>query len=321
MVGKIDVHTHALPDFFRKPLLEVGREGSGVPMIKWSLDDTKQMNAKLYISTSLLSISAPGPDILPDRQGARSLARQYNEWAADLTKSDPSHFGFFAAVPSLHDTEACLAEIRYALDDLKADGICLFTTYDGKYLGEPAFEPIWQELNNHHAVVFIHPTMAKGTRPLSIMLQPPSFDFAHETARTAAHMIVTGMKRKYPNSKIILSHGGGTLPILSERLAMTEANLFSNTLGPESPKTADEIMRDAKSFYFDLALAGTGNVLDMLLKWAPKERLLFGSDYPYATVEAEICTQKLGEYPIDEEDRERYYVGNARRLFPRLQGL
>lgn len=320
MVGKIDVHTHALPDFFHKSLLEVGREASGVPIIEWSLDATKRMNTKLGITTSILSLSAPGPDILPDKHAARSLARQYNEWAADLTKSDPSHFGFFAAVPSLHDTHGCITEIRHALDDLKADGICLFTTYDGKYLGEPAFEPIWQELDAHHAVVFIHPTIAKGTRPVSIMLQPPAFDFAHETGRTAAHLIITGMKRKYPDTSIILSHGGGTLPILSERLAMTEANLFSNTLGPGSPTTAAEILQDAKSFYFDLALAGTGNVLDMLLKWAPRERLLFGSDFPYATVEAEYCTRSLEEYEIEAGDREMYYVGNARRLFPRLGG-
>ena len=101
---------------------------------------------------------------------------------------------------------------------------------------------------------------------------------------------------------------------------MTEANLFSNTLGPGSPTTAAEILQDAKSFYFDLALAGTGNVLDMLLKWAPRERLLFGSDFPYATVEAEYCTRSLEEYEIEAGDREMYYVGNARRLFPRLGG-
>ena len=102
---------------------------------------------------------------------------------------------------------------------------------------------------------------------------------------------------------------------------MTEANLFANTLSAESPTTAAEIVQDAKSFYFDLALAGTSNVLDMLLKWAPRERLLFGSDAPYATAEAEYCTRSLEEYGMPDEDREAFYVGNARRLFPRLGGV
>ena len=82
------------------------------------------------------------------------------------------------------------------MTNLHADGVCLFTTYGGKYLGDPAFEPIWKELNDHNAVVFIHPTMAEGSKLASIMMQPPAFDFAHETGRTAAHMIVTGIKRR-----------------------------------------------------------------------------------------------------------------------------
>ena len=320
MVGKIDVHTHALPDFFHRTLLSLGREASGVPMVEWSMDGTNQMMKKLDISTSILSLSAPGPEILPNTEGARSLARQYNEWASKVSQDDPSRFGFFAAVPGLNDTDGCIAEIRYALTNLHADGVCLFTTYDGKYLGDPAFEPVWKELNDHDAVVFIHPTMAKGSKLASVMMQPPSFDFAHETGRTAAHMIVTGMKGRYPNCKVILSHAGGTLPVLSERLAQLESNLFVDTLEAGSPKTADEILADAKSFYFDLALGGTSNVLDLLLRWAPHEHILYGSDYPYAIAEAEYNTRKMEEYEMPAEDRKQYYAGNGLTLFPRLRG-
>lgn len=319
MVGKIDVHTHVIPDFFQKILQSLGREATGVPMLPpWTMEGTARTNAKLSITTSILSLSAPGPEILPSIEGARSLARQYNDWGFELRKTDPSRLGFFAAVPGLQDTEGCLAEIRYSLNELKLDGVCLFTSYGGKYLGDPSFEPIWKELNDHNAVVFIHPTIAKGYHPPDMMLQPPSFDFAHETGRTAAHLIVTGTKRRYRDVKIILSHGGGTLPILSERLAQLESGLFLSTLGEHSPKTAEEILADAKSFYFDLALAGTSNVLDTLLKWAPREHVLYGSDYPYATREAEYNTRKLDEYDIEEEVREEYYAGNGRRLFPRL---
>lgn len=288
-------------------------------MIEWSIDGTNQMTKKLDISTSILSLSAPGPEVLSDTEGARSLARQYNEWASKTRQADPSRFGYFAAVPGLNDTDGCIAEIRYALSNLHADGVCLFTTYSGRYLGDAAFEPIWKELNDHSAVVFIHPTMAKGSKLASGMMQPAAFDFAHETGRTAAHMIVTGMKRRYPRCRVILSHAGGTLPILSERLAQLESHLFMDTLGADSPKTADEILADAKSFYFDLALAGTSNVLDMLLRWAPHERILYGSDYPYAIAEAEYNTRKMEEYDMPATDRKDYYVGNGLNLFPRLR--
>ncbi|KAK0892784.1 hypothetical protein LTR91_023983 [Friedmanniomyces endolithicus] len=319
MVGKIDVHTHALPDFFHDILLSLGREAAGVPMIQWSMEGTKDMMSKLDISTSILSLSAPGPEVIPETEGARALARRYNEWACETSNADPSRFGFFAALPGLHDIEGCIAEIRYAFDSLHADGVCLFTSYGGKYLGDPTFVPIWEELNGRSAVVFIHPTIAQGSTLASPMLQPPAFDFAHETGRTAAHLIVTGMKRRFPKAKIILSHAGGTLPLLSERLAQLEVNLFLDTLDSQSPKSSAEILADAKSFYFDLALAGTTNVLDLLLNWAPRTHILYGSDYPYATVEAEYNTGKLEEYPIPAKQRENYYAENGLDLFPRLR--
>lgn len=132
-------------------------------------------------------------------------------------------------------------------------------------------------------------------------------------------MIFTGVKRRYADCRIILSHASGTSPILSERLAQLESQLFVATLDVDSPKTADEILADAKSFYFDLALAGTENVLDRLLKWASRERVLYCSDYPYAVTEAEYNTGKMEGYDMPVEDREAYHVGNALNLFPRLR--
>jgi 6-methylsalicylate decarboxylase len=72
-----------------------------------------------------------------------ALARSVNEYAAQLCSQNPEKFSFFAALPSLFSTEACLAEIAYALDVLKADGVTLFTRYgDGNnYLGHPPSGP------------------------------------------------------------------------------------------------------------------------------------------------------------------------------------
>jgi hypothetical protein len=75
------------------------------------------------------------------------------------------------------------------------------------------------------------------------------------------------------NCKIILSHASGTLPYLAWRVEKLCTAIFGAFLGEENPK-GEEIVEDAKSFYFDVALSGSANVLDTLLKWAPKERIL-----------------------------------------------
>ena len=95
--------------------------------------------------------------------------------------------------------------------------------------------------------------------------------------------------------------------------------LFSGSLAEESPNR-ERIMEDAKSFYFDRALSGSANGLDSLVKWASRERVLYGSDFLYATVEAEWSDRELEGDEMDEGMRRTVYRGNVLRLFLRFVG-
>ena len=277
---------------------------------------------KLSISTSVLSLSAPGAEIAgtPAKGNAaagRALAREWNDYSASIRAHQPDKFGFFGALPSLTDVDGAIEALKYALDELKADGITLFTSYDGKYLGDKDFEPVWAELDKRNAVVFIHPCHTPSATWASSQLPQPIIDYPHETTRTACDMIISGRKRQFPSCKIILSHAGGTLPFLAWRMTALCSTLFSDLLTGDSPH-GEQITEDAKSFYFDTALAGSANILDTLLKWAPRERVLYGSDFPYATVETEWSDGALEGYEMDEEVRKAVYRENALELFPRF---
>ena len=321
MAGKIDVHHHTLPEFYRTALSAAG-DVSGAPVQPWSLDGSSSLMTNLSISTSVLSLSAPGAEIAgyPAKGNAaagRALARKWNDYSASIRAREPDKFGFFGALPSLTDVEGSIEALKYALDELKADGITLFTSYDGKYLGDKDFEPIWAELDKRNAVIFIHPCHTPSATWASSQLPQPIIDYPHETTRTACDLIISGRKRQFPSCKIILSHAGGTLPFLSWRMMALCSTLFSGLLTEESPRE-EQITEDAKSFYFDTALSGSKNVLDSLLKWAPAERVLYGSDFPYATVEAEWSDKELEGYEMDGEMRRAVYRENALRLFPRF---
>ena len=322
MAGKIDVHHHIIPDFYRTTLSAIG-DVSGGPVQSWSLDASSALMSKLSISTSVLSLSAPGVEIAgtPTKgdptSGWRALARKWNEYAASIVAEQPEKFGFFATLPSLTDVEGAIEALRYALDELKADGVTLFTSYDHKYLGHKDFEPVWAELDKRSAVVFTHPYHTPSAEWASSQMPQPIVDYPHETTRTACDMIISGRKRQFPSCKIILSHAGGTLPYLTWRMNALCSTMFRDLLTENSPH-GEQITEDAKSFYFDTALSGSANILDSLLKWAPKDRVLYGSDFPYATVEAEWSDEALEGYEIDAEMRKVIYRENALKLFPRF---
>ncbi|KAI9728086.1 MAG: hypothetical protein M1834_007802 [Cirrosporium novae-zelandiae] len=317
--AKIDVHHHFVPDFYRS--LVNGKNPDGWPIPSWAPETSTTSMSKLGTSTSILSLTSPGTETIPDQKGARDLARQVNEYASQLVRSSPKTFGFFAALPSLLDTEGALSEICYAFDELHADGVTLFTRYgDGDsaaYLGNPVFAPIWKELNRRSAVVFIHPTRPGFPNQLvNPHLTSPMIDFTFETTKTAVDLIVTNTKRNNPNCKIILSHAGGTLPFIASRIEGIAVSAY-----PEGfPKSPEQVIEEARSFYYDVALSQSHRVLRCLLDFAPVEHILFGSDFPYAPDKTiESFAQQLEGFKIDDKTREKIYRTNALELFPRLR--
>lgn len=276
------------------------------------------MMEKAGIQTAILSLTAPGVEITPGREAQAQLARNINLYAANLRDANPKSLGFFAALPSLLDIQAALNEIEYAFDTLKADGVTLFTRYgdDNHYLGHPDFKPIWEALNARHAVVFIHPTHPVDTHLVHRALPQPVLDYPQETAKTSMDLVFTGTKRAFPNCKMILSHGGGTLPILIGRTAELTTRLPTSF---DFHMSAEDIVADIKSFYCDLALATAPEVLELLLKVFPNDRILYGSDTPYAADGAVLAfNEYLNRYPLGEELRKKIAFRNAAKLFPRL---
>lgn len=246
----------------------------------------------LGIKTAIASITAPGTKIYEgDIEKGRILARKLNNYSADLVKSDPEKFGFFASLPSLLDVEGAIKEIEYAHSILKADGFTLFTSYGhGQYLGQISFQPIWASLNKLKAVVFIHPSETPTTTVDRYMPQP-LIDYPQETTRAASDLVLTGARASFPDVKIILSHAGGTLPFLAQRIA--GAGIMPSLKCPRVPL---QILADFQSFYYDTALSSSVSQLKALLEFADHSKILFGSDVPYGSLPTSLFVTKSLDY-------------------------
>ncbi|KAF2999435.1 hypothetical protein E8E13_007638 [Curvularia kusanoi] len=289
-MSKIDFHHHFYPREMQEALEEAGGDPSGWYIPPWTLELDRTICEDIGVSKAVLSVTAPGPVIKKDYAAAAQLARQCNEAAATIKRAYPQSYGFFASVPSLFDTERAIEELSYALDKLHADGVTLFTRYGegNNYLGHDSFEPIWAELSRRKTLVFIHPTHPQDTGLINSLLPQPMFDYPHETGRTAMDLITSGRLRQYPGCRIILSHAGGTLPYLIHRAA---------AMLPCMPhgcgRTREELLEEAREFYFDTALSSGGPTFKALTEFAKPGHILFGSDFPNAPRSAIISFTAL----------------------------
>ena len=162
---RIDVHHHFLPPQYMKEEHERINFGHNAFRQAGCCRGLRASRSKSWtqngIATAIASVTTPGP-WFGDVAAGRRLSRMWNDFAAEQIRNYPSRYGLFAVV-ALPDTEGSLKEIEYALDTLKADGIGLLSTYDGKYLGDAAFAPVFAELNRRKALVY---TFIRPRRPV-----------------------------------------------------------------------------------------------------------------------------------------------------------
>lgn len=286
-------------------------------MPQWDIETDLAFLDDNNIQMAMLSLSAPGLSIASSPDEARTLARACNEYAAACRDKHPDRFGFFATLP-LENISSGIEELTYALDFLGADGVVLFTSYDGKYLGSKVFKPLWEELDRRAAVVFVHPASPRDSGPdYEGMMPRPIVDFPHETTRAAVHLITSNTVHDYPNCKIILSHGGGTLPFTATRIfnASVDAGLVEG-------KTADAMLKEAKRFYFDLALTSFSDPVSLLLNFTERDHILWGSDYPFVRKDSvKRQGDELAGMVMKSSIRSSMTNWAALKLFPRLGKL
>jgi predicted TIM-barrel fold metal-dependent hydrolase len=272
--GMIDVHFHLIPQFYRDAVYEagsgpaIGRYPDWTPALALALMD------KYWIAVAMLSLGQPGVGFLPPDKAA-AMARRCNDYAAELIARHPKRFGCFGLLP-MHDVDLAIAEARYCLETLRFEGISLFASYGEKFLGDPAFDPVLSYLDASKAVVHLHPSLHPSSKVLDLPWPGFMIEYPFDTTRAAVNLMFSGALERFPHIRFILSHAGGALPYLAWRLSvapMIDARL--------KQRSREEIFAALNTFWYDNALASGAQPMGALSRIARKERILFGSDWPF----------------------------------------
>lgn len=273
---RIDVHHHISPPEWVVALKK--HQQDTPPVTNWTPSRSLEDMDKAGIATSITSPTQPAVGFLPAAEAAR-VARASNEYARKLADQYPGRFGLFALLPMPHVDET-LREIAYALDVLKADGVAFMTSYGDRYLGDPAFAPVMEELHRRKATAYTHPNEPACCRNLKTEVPPVIIEFGTDTTRTIASLIFSGTSLRCPNINFIFSHAGGTLSALTERFvvqALTFPHIQKRGL------TAEKVQREIQRFYYDTAQASNPTAMASLTQMVDVSQIVFGTDYPYRT--------------------------------------
>jgi predicted TIM-barrel fold metal-dependent hydrolase len=308
-VPRIDAHSHLTPDAYRVALEERGLGGRRVPV--WSAEMMEEHMRRWGIDAAVVSVSTPGV-WFGDQGLANELARICNEETAALVRSDPRRFAGLAVLP-LPDVEVALAELTHALDVLGLDGVGLLSNVGGTYPGDPAWAEVLEELDRRGAYVFLHPTSPPTPSPMPGV---PDWvqEYPFETTRALTSLIYDGAFERYPRIRWQVAHLGGAATFLAGRI---------EELGRRNPERAALAPDGAAAYlsrlHYDTGLANDAVALAAVRELAGIERIVFGTDWPYAAMPERGDNPAPGlDDAFDPAERAAVESEHLRALVPRL---
>src|SRR5689334_15260733 len=321
----IDVHNHFYPPEYLDALrdedsvVRVTIDDQGNPCVHYPGDYNVAVRghrdiayradvlARDGVDTQIISLTTPGTHVEEPRRAVR-LARLVNDAFATIVRERGPRFAALATLP-LCDPAASVAELRRAVEELGFPGAMLFSNVNGIALADARFEPLCAEANRLGAVLHIHPTSPVGVEAMTEYWLMPLCGFLFDTTLAAAKLVFTGVPERYPNITWVLSHLGGAIPYLAERLDRG-FEAFPDCRAVINKKPSEYLRR----FYFD-TVNFDPMAVRLAVDFAGAGQVLAGSDYPHQIGSIPKMKQSLLALRVSETERAQILGGNAKKLY------
>ena len=321
----VDVHNHFYPpeylDALRsgKSVVRVTTGARGDPHIHYPGDYNVAVAGhrdiayrqgvleKEGVDTQVITLTTPGTHVESPAYAA-TLASLVNDAFAKVVSTRAPRFAALATLP-LNDPKASVKELRRALEELHLPGAMLFSNVNGVALADERFWPLYELADARSAVLHIHPTSPVGVEAMTQYWLMPLVGFLMDTTLAAAHLVFSGVPERFPCIKWVLSHLGGAIPYLAERLDRGY-EAFPECRANIERKPSEYL----KTWYYD-TVNFDRNALELAIKFAGAERVLAGSDYPHQIGSIPSMLTSLRGLPISDGDKAKILGGNAARLY------
>lgn len=294
----VDAHSHFMPP-------EVA-EHTAFFKVGWS-DADRQLAVMDQFGIERSVLLYPTSDAHLNMGGWKKLAALYNEKIAAVVRKHPSRFIGAGILPP--GTADDLREELKHIADLNLSMLSLASSYDGRYLDDELFAPVFEYAQKRRIPIHVHPQILNpiGEERLRDPLLSPVLEYVFDVSVCIGRLMMSGMFLKFPDLKFIFAHYGGVLPIVKERFDNTYQMLRKRNFVKDLGQLPGQYF---KNLYFDMSGSKSPAAMACALEVTDAAHLLFGSDYPANQSMADII-RVVRECPLDGKEQGRVFSANV----------
>jgi 4-oxalmesaconate hydratase len=328
----LDVHAHvcAAPELYQWRAVQMAARGAhGYAPKKFSDDfvrdhaDTKR-NLRIMDSVDTdVQFLSPRPFQLMHAEKPWKMVESWaianHEYIAQQVKLFPNKFQGVCGLPQaagepvtfgLPELERCVKQLGFVgtlIDTDPGEGDNSTPTLADEY-----WYPLWEMMVDLDIPGLIHSTGCKHGR------ETYSQHFITEESLAVLSLINSSVLQDFPKLKIIVAHGGGSIPY--------QVGRWQADYALKGGGTVEEFNRRLNLLYFDTCLHAKKSI-ELLVSLVGSANVLFGTENPGSGSAANPATGKSFDdiKPLidsidwfSEQDRRNIFEENARRLFPRM---
>lgn len=269
MSGFIDGHSHYMPPKVAENTMFFKAGWSDVDAQLKLMDQNEIAKSLILYPTSDAHLNLPG--------GWSELSQIYNEAIAELVKKYPDRFIGAGILPIGQSDLYVDTLIKMKEAGLKV--LSLASSYDGVYLDDPQFYPVYAACAKVGMPVHVHAQIINpiGEDRVRDPLLSPVLEYVFDVSMCVGKMMMEEVFAQYPQTSFIFAHFGGVLPLVKERFDTTYVMLRGRDFVKDLGAKPSDIL---KNCYFDTSGTKSSAALACALELVDADHVIFGSDYP-----------------------------------------
>ncbi|MGB4520914.1 MAG: amidohydrolase family protein [Candidatus Omnitrophota bacterium] len=300
----IDSHSHWLPE-------EIINNAHFFSKAWGDIESQLKMMEEAGIDKAVLSYPTSDAHL---KLGSISLVtRIYNDNVAKIIKRFPDKF-IGAAILPVDNSHDMVEEIKRVTEEMGFKAISLATSYNGKYLDEPMFLPVFEEAQKRKIPIFVHSQIVNpiGVERVNDPLLTPVIEYIFDTAICIGKLMMAGMLKDL-DLPLIFGYFGGAMPFLEHRFDATYEMLRKMNFVKDLGGIPSQFL---KKVYVDTG--GDRNMLNLKISvgFFEAKHIVWGSDWP-AKKDVAAGIQAVKDLDISEEDKKAILGGNLEQILAR----